>query len=138
VTAGSDEQTPQDLSAGGSDRGNIAGHAAVEPGMTTQPDLYDVVTRGRMFLAAGDPTTAAGMLAQAAALAPTDKAVRTDLARAYFDSAQLSRAEAAFADLVELDPTDVWARRGLARTLRRRSRHAEAAGHDRIADALEV
>ena len=53
-----------------------------------QPDLYDVVTRGRMFLAAGDPTTAAGMLTRAAALAPTDRAVHTDLARGCFDSAQ--------------------------------------------------
>jgi Flp pilus assembly protein TadD len=106
--------------------------------MTTQTDLYDVVARGRMFLAAGDPTTAAGMLAQAAAVAPTDRAVHTDLARALFDSAQLSRAETAFTTLVELDPTDVWARRGLARTLRRMSRHGEAVSHDRIADALEV
>lgn len=106
--------------------------------MTTQPDLYDVVTRGRMFLAAGDPTTAAGMLTQAAALAPGDRAVHTDLAKACFDSAQLGRAEQAFRTLVDLDPTDVWARRGLARTLRRLSRRDEAAGQDRVADALEV
>lgn len=105
--------------------------------MTTQTDLYDVVTRGRMFLAAGDPTTAAGMLQQAAALAPTDRAVHTDLARACFDSAQLGRAEAAFRTLVELDPSDLWARRGLARTLRRQSRRDEAAAQDRVADALE-
>lgn len=91
-----------------------------------------------MFLAAGDPTTAAGMLASAAALAPTDRAVHTDLARACFDSAQLGRAEAAFTTLVELDPTDLWARRGLARTLRRQSRHGEAAAQDRIADALDA
>ncbi len=106
--------------------------------MTTQTDLYDVVTRGRMFLAAGDPTTAAGMLSHAAALAPTDRAVHTDLARACFDSAQLTKAEAAFTTLVELDPTDVWARRGLARTLRRQSRRDEAAAQDRIADAMDA
>ena len=106
--------------------------------MTQQPDLYGVVTRGRMFLAAGDPTTAAGVLSEAAALAPTDRAVHTDLARALFDSAQLHRAEAAFTTLVDLDPTDVWARRGLARTMRRLSRRSEAATQDRIADALDV
>lgn len=106
--------------------------------MTTQPDLYDVVTRGRMLLAAGDPTTAAGMLSQAAALAPTDRAVHTDLARACFDSAQLGRAETAFRTLVDLDPSDPWARRGLARTLHRRSRHDEAAAQERIADALDA
>ncbi len=106
--------------------------------MTLQPDLYDVVTRGRMLLAAGDPTTAAGMLTHAATLAPTDRAVHTDLARACFDSAQLHRAEAAFRTLVDLDPTDVWARRGLARTMRRLSRRDEAAAQDRIADALDA
>lgn len=112
------------------------GGAVVDRPMTTQPDLYSIVTRGRMFLAAGDPTTAAGMLAEAAGHLPTDRAVHTDLAKACFDSAQLDRARTAFLTLVELDPTDVWARRGLARTLRRQSRHGEAAGHDRIADAL--
>ena len=106
--------------------------------MTTQPDLYDVVTRGRMFLSAGDPTTAAGMLSTAAALAPTDRAVHTDLARACFDSAQLGRAETAFRTLVDLDPTDVWARRGLARTLRRLSRREEASVHERISDAMDA
>lgn len=106
--------------------------------MTTQPDLYDVVARGRMLLAAGDPAAAAGVLAPAAALAPTDRAVHTDLARACFDSAQLTRAEAAFRALVDLDPTDLWARRGLARTLRRQSRRDEAAAQDRIADALDT
>jgi Flp pilus assembly protein TadD len=105
--------------------------------MTTTVDVYDLLTRGRMFLAAGDPTGAAPMLAQAAAAAPTDRAVATDLARAYFDSAQLGRAEQAFRTLVDLDPSDAWARRGLARTLRRLSRADEAAGHDRVADALE-
>lgn len=77
-------------------------------------------------------------LSQAAALAPTDRALHTDLARACFDSAQLGRAESAFRALVGLDPTDLWARRGLARTLRRQSRHAEAAAADRIADALDA
>lgn len=105
--------------------------------MTQSVDLYDVVSRGRMFLAAGDPATAAGLLSEAAELAPGDKAVLTDLARARFDSAQLDRALECFAALVDLDPTDVWARRGLARTLRRLSRHGASVVHDRVADALE-
>lgn len=106
----------------------------VEP----EADLYELVARGRMFLAAGDPTTAAGVLEEVARESPDDKAVRTDLARAYFDSAQLARAEGAFRTLVELDPTDVWARRGLARTLRRLSRHDESAAQLRIADAMDA
>ncbi|MFC5381314.1 tetratricopeptide repeat protein [Aquipuribacter nitratireducens] len=101
-----------------------------------KPDLLGLVTRGRLHLDAGDPAGAARLLAEAAAAAPQDRAVATDLARAYFDSAQLNRAERAFRDLVELDPTDAWARRGLARTLRRLSRAEEALTQDRLADAL--
>jgi Flp pilus assembly protein TadD len=100
-------------------------------------DVHSLVARGRLYLAAGDPAGAARLLAEAAEAAPTDRAVATDLARAYFDSAQLGRAEQAFRTLVDLDPTDVWARRGLARTLRRLSRADEAATHDRVAAALE-
>ena len=48
------------------------------------------------------------------------------LARAYYHSAQLGRAEAAARALVEQDPTDVYAVLLLARTLQRRGRHPEA------------
>lgn len=58
------------------------------------------------------------------------------LARAYYRSAQLGRAERAFARLVELDPTDDYARFALGRTLERQSRPKEAAAHYRIAAAL--
>ena len=58
------------------------------------------------------------------------------LARAYYRSAQLGRAERAFARLVELDPTDDYARFALGRTLERQSRPEEAAAHYRIAAAL--
>ncbi len=58
------------------------------------------------------------------------------LARAYYHSAQLGRAERAFARIVELDPTDDYARFALGRTLERQSRPAEAAAHYRIAAAL--
>jgi len=58
------------------------------------------------------------------------------LARSYFGSAQLSRAEQALARLVDLAPANGWARRALARTLERQSRRDEAAVHHRLADAL--
>jgi predicted Zn-dependent protease len=48
------------------------------------------------------------------------------LARSYYHSAQLGRAEKAARALVEADPTDVYAMLLLARTLQRRGRHAEA------------
>ena len=60
------------------------------------------------------------------------------LARAYFGSAQLTRAEDALVRLVHLAPANGWARRALARTLERQSRHDEAVPHHRMADALGV
>jgi Flp pilus assembly protein TadD len=58
------------------------------------------------------------------------------LARAYFHSAQLSRAEAAFARVLELDPCDHYARFALGRSLERQGRKTEAVSHYRLAVAM--
>ena len=58
------------------------------------------------------------------------------LARSYYHSAQLGRAEAAARALVEADPTDVYAVLLLARTLQRRGRHAEAGSWLRRLDGM--
>ena len=58
------------------------------------------------------------------------------LARAYYQSAQLGRAEAAARALIEADPTDVYAVLLLARTLQRGGRHAEAGTWLRRLDAM--
>lgn len=58
------------------------------------------------------------------------------LARAYYQSAQLGRAEAASRALIDADPTDVYAVLLLARTLQRRGRHAEAGTWLRRLDAM--
>jgi Flp pilus assembly protein TadD len=68
---------------------------------------------------------------------PASRSVLELAARAYFKSAQLVRAEETFAHLVELDPTDAYARFALGRSVERQSRHAEAAGHYRVACALD-
>lgn len=58
------------------------------------------------------------------------------LARAYYHSAQLAKAEDASRHLVETDPTDVYAVLLLARTLQRRGRHADAGTWLRRLDAM--
>lgn len=58
------------------------------------------------------------------------------LARSYYHSAQLGRAEKAARALVEADPTDVYAVLLLARTLQRRGRHADAGTWLRRLDAM--
>ncbi|MFF0147954.1 tetratricopeptide repeat protein [Amycolatopsis sulphurea] len=56
--------------------------------------------------------------------------------RAYFHSAQLRRAERAFTKVLELDPTDHYARFVLGRTLQRLGRLAEALAQLRMASAM--
>jgi len=62
--------------------------------------------------------------------------VRLLLARAYYHSAQLRRAEAELRIIVQRDPVEHYARLMLGRTLQRQARHDEAAPHLRIAAAL--
>ena len=58
------------------------------------------------------------------------------LARAYYHSAQLRRAEATTRELLTDHPTDEYAALLLARTLERSSRHGEARAAFRLAEAL--
>ena len=53
--------------------------------------------------------------------------LRLMLARAYFHSAQLGRAESTLRRIVEESPTDAYAHLLLGRTLQRTGRHSEAA-----------
>ncbi|MDL5158743.1 tetratricopeptide repeat protein [Actinomycetospora termitidis] len=69
---------------------------------------------------------------------PEASAPRTLLARAYFHSAQLHRAEEQARRLVADRPDDGYAQLLLGRTLQRQSRHDEAAGPMRLASALGV
>ena len=62
--------------------------------------------------------------------------LRLLLARAYFQSAQLGRAEATLVRVIEQAPTDSYAHLLLGRTLQRAGRHAEAARPLALAEAL--
>jgi predicted Zn-dependent protease len=99
-------------------------------------DLHSEYLRADLFLAMGQPTEAARILTAVLAAEPENEAALELLARAYFGSAQLNRAEDALTRLVELAPANAWARRALARTLERQSRPDDAAVHHRVADAL--
>ncbi|GII58783.1 hypothetical protein Pth03_71720 [Planotetraspora thailandica] len=99
---------------------------------------YDEYQRGRMFFDAKDYAEASRILAPLAEQDPGNHAVVELLARAYFHSAQLGRAEEAFRRLVELNPADGWAHEALARTLERRNRPDEALRHHKLAEAMGV
>lgn len=99
-------------------------------------DVRELLRKGRVFRAAGDPSGAARYLAEAAEHAPHDRTVLTELALAHFQSAALGRAEGVLTALVDLDPSDGYARLLLGRTLSRQSRHAEALPQLRLAAVL--
>ncbi|GLU48051.1 tetratricopeptide repeat protein [Nocardiopsis ansamitocini] len=93
---------------------------------------YDTYARGRRSFDLGDPIGAARLLAPLAEESPDNRTVLELLGRAYFHSAQLSRAEETFRRIIELDPCDAWAHIALARSLERQNRGAEAAPYRRM------
>ncbi|MEW2292759.1 tetratricopeptide repeat protein [Streptomyces sp. NPDC006743] len=92
--------------------------------------------RARMFFDARDYAGAARVLNGLVDEVPEQTGPRLLLARAYYHSAQLRRAEAELRVIVERDPVEHYARLMLGRTLQRQGRHEEAATHLRVASAL--
>ncbi|MEU3557260.1 tetratricopeptide repeat protein [Streptomyces fragilis] len=79
---------------------------------------------------------AARVLASLVEEVPEQSGPRLLLARAYYHSAQLRRAEAECRVLVERHPVEGYARLLLGRTLERQGRHEEARPHLRLAAAM--
>jgi predicted Zn-dependent protease len=82
------------------------------------------------------PREALKVLEPAIDAEPESVALRSLRGWAYFQSAQLQKAEAEFAGLVDDDPTDVWVRYALGRVLERQSKFADALPHFRLAAAM--
>lgn len=101
--------------------------------METMAQRYE---RAKVFFDARDYITASRLLAELVAEVPENAALGMLLARAYYHSAQLGRAEAQLRTLLEQDPASDYAHLLLGRTLQRQSRHDEAAGHLRLAEAM--
>jgi hypothetical protein len=92
--------------------------------------------RARMFFDAKDYAAAARVLGTLVEEVPEQTGPRLLLARAYYHSAQLRRAETELRAIVESDPVEQYARLMLGRTLQRQGRHEEAEPHMRLASAL--
>ena len=99
-------------------------------------DLHSEYLRADLFFEMGQPAEAARILEPVVEAHPGNEGALELLARGYFGSAQLGRAEVTLRRLIEVAPANGWARRALARTLERQSRGDEAAPHHRMADAL--
>jgi predicted Zn-dependent protease len=92
--------------------------------------------RAQVLFALKDYTNAAQTLRGVVEGAPENVAVRLLLARAYYHSAQLARAEAELRLVLQQDPVEAYGHLMLGRTLERQSRNGEAARHLRLAKAM--
>ncbi|MCX2184553.1 tetratricopeptide repeat protein [Streptomyces sp. SKN60] len=93
-------------------------------------------SRAQLFFEAKEYLTAARILRGLVAEHPDQTAQRLLLARAYYHSAQLSKAETELRAVLERDPVEHYARLMLGRTLERQGRPDEAAPHLRLAAAM--
>ncbi|MFE4621144.1 MULTISPECIES: tetratricopeptide repeat protein [unclassified Streptomyces] len=92
--------------------------------------------RAQLFFDAKEYGTAVRILRGLVAEHPDQTAQRLLLARAYYHSAQLSRAETELRAVLDRDPVEHYARLMLGRTLERQGRTDEAAPHLRMAAAM--
>ncbi|MEY9840111.1 tetratricopeptide repeat protein [Streptacidiphilus sp. EB103A] len=92
--------------------------------------------RAGLFFEAKDYAEAARIIEEIVAELPEQVDVRLLLARAYYHSAQLRRAEAQLREVIERDPVEHYAHLMLGRTLQRQGRAEEAKPWLRIADAF--
>jgi Flp pilus assembly protein TadD len=97
---------------------------------------FEAFRRAESLVAQRRPLDALAALAPVLDAEPDKPSVHLLAGRAYLGSAQLRRAEQAFLRVIELDPTDHYARFALGRTLQRLGRFAEAQTQLRIAAAM--
>lgn len=89
------------------------------------------------LLAQGRPLDAVQALLPVLAERPKDASVHLLAGRAFLDSAQLRRAEAAFTRVLEIDPADHYARFALGKTLQRQGRFTESLAQLRMASVMD-
>jgi predicted Zn-dependent protease len=108
--------------------------------MTSQPasdGLFEQFRRAEMLIARSRPLDALQALGPVLESQPNDVSVQLLAGRAYLNSAQLHRAEEAFARVLDMDPSDHYARFALGKALHRQGRLAEAQAQLKMAAAMD-
>ncbi|HWB37367.1 MAG TPA: tetratricopeptide repeat protein [Rugosimonospora sp.] len=99
-------------------------------------DLAERYERAQHLFASEDYVTAGMLLADVVDAEPGHLAARLLLARAYYHSASLGRAEEQLRIILDTAPTEAYATLMLGRTLQRRGRGAEGETYLRMASAM--
>jgi len=116
-----------------------------EPSQGTRPEfeleqraehVYDLFTRGKALLEAGDYSAAAIPLEQARDFEPDKTSIREALGRAYFHAGRYGAARNEFAAVVERSPIDDYAHFCLGRSLEKTGDRVEARRHFTLAAGL--
>jgi Flp pilus assembly protein TadD len=99
-------------------------------------DTVEAFRHAESLVAQRRPLDALAALEPVLAAEPDKPSVQLLAGRAYFGSAQLGRAERAFRRVLELDPSDHYARFALGRSLQRQNRLPEAQTQLKLAVAM--
>ena len=97
---------------------------------------FEAFRKAEALMAQRRPLEALRELKQVLAEAGEAPSVQLLAGRAYLGSAQLNRAEEAFRKVLDLDPSDHYARFALGKTLQRQARLPEALAQLRMAVAM--
>ena len=100
-------------------------------------NLFQSFRRAEMLVARSRPLDALQALTPVLASQPNDASVQLLAGRAYLNSAQLQRAEEAFERVLDLDPSDHYARFALGKALQRQGRLSEAHAQLKMAAAMD-
>lgn len=101
-----------------------------------RPDPVDRFRRAESLVSERRPLEALRELEPVLEAEPDAPSVQLLAGRAYFQSAQLARAEQAFERVLEHDPADHYARFALGRTLQRQGRLEQARAQMAMAAAM--
>lgn len=107
------------------------------PDLTEDSTTFDSFRRAELLMAQRRPLDAVQALLPVLAAQPDDVSVQLLAGRAFLDSAQLRRAEAAFTRVLELDPADHYARFALGKALQRQGRLTESLAQLRMASVMD-
>jgi Flp pilus assembly protein TadD len=99
--------------------------------------VFESFRRAEMLLSDRRPLDALQALTPVVESQPNDASVHLLAGRAYLDSAQLKRAEEAFCKVLELDPSDHYARFALGKSLQRQGRLGEALAQLKMAVVMD-